>query len=483
MSSLTVIKMDSEIASTLEAFVLDKMAETKLPALSFAIIENGTVTHQRSLGFRDIERRLPATPQTLFGIGSVTKVFTAVAIMQLQDRGHLQVDDPVSKYLDLDLQPFGEPIRIRHFLSHTSGIPALGLAESKHSDRWFMTGLPVADGQDVLTFMQGAEDWAHDKPGQRWFYLNEGFILLGLIIEQVSGQSYADYVTEHILEPLGMHRSYFDRELVEREADVATPYMLDNDGRPFVGTNLYSQIPAAGGLVSNTEDMARFTSMFLNGGLTADATRIISQEALQAMMEPRIALPPVKADLGFPACGDDAEYPGSWGYGLVIHRDFFGHEMAGHGGGVMGASAYMAFIPDRKIGVALQANGHGYPLGQLAVYALAAMLGEDPEQLTFQRRERLLDELQGPYESFRDTMRAEVTRNGDLLELRILLHPVNRVVPLIPLDLDEQAPRFFTFVGGRRISVEFSRSAEGVELVYERYKFRKTLQRIGDITN
>lgn len=463
----------------LEAFVLGRMIETQLPGLSLALIENGTITHQCGFGFRHLERRLPVTPETLFGIGSVTKVFTALAILQLRDRGLLNLDDAVDRYVDLPLHPAGQPIRIWHFLSHTSGIPALGFSESKMSDRWFMNGFPIADDKDVVTFMHGAESWVHAPPGERWFYLNEGYVLLGSIIEKVTGQTYADYVTEQILQPLGMARSYFTRQQVESEADHAIPYLRDRNGTLFVGSNLYSPIPAAGGLVSNVEDMARFALVFLNQGRTGEGRAIISPESLQMMMEPRVGLPhETEPDFAEAAAssqndGIPPDAAGYYGYGLQIYRDFYGHDLVGHGGGVMGGTSYLATIPDCQVGVVLLANGHGYPMGQLAMYALAGLLGQDPERLAFVRRDRLLHALCGSYASFRGTIQAEVLRKGDMLELQIHFHHEDRVVTLIPEELGDRGSRFFTLSGGRRMAVEFARSGASVDLVYERYKFRK----------
>jgi len=487
--------METGQIARLESFLLDKMVETRLPGVSLALIEQGDVSYAGGLGFRDIERRLPVTPQTLFGIGSITKVFTALAIMQLQDRGLLHINDPVSRYVDLAVAPGGEPIRIRHFLTHTSGIPALGYSESKMSDRWFMTGFPIADDHDLLTFMRGAEDWVHALPGERWLYLNEGYILLGSIIERISGQIYIDYVVEHILRPLGLTRSFFRRAEVEGEADYATPYLCDRAGHLFVGSNLYSEIPAAGGLVSSLEDMARFALLFLDTKPVANGHPVVSQAALQLMMEPAVrhlywpddnragfvqtldalsSVPPTVA--GTETGGSDPyspAYTAYHGHGLQVYENFYGHKVIGHGGGVMGGTSYLACIPERGVGVVLLANGHGYSLGEMALYTLAGLLGRDPDRLPFIIRDRLLSALCGAYESFRGTIAAEVTRRQELLELHIHFHHEDRTVHLIPVVLDEHAPRFVTLATGRPVAVEFVRTKERVDLVYERYKFRK----------
>ena len=448
-------------------FALEKMALTKLPALCFALIQEGDVVHQKTMGFRDLKTRESPTPKTLMGLGSVTKVFTSLAIMQLHERGQLDIGDRVSQHVAL---PFSEDldIRIWHLLTHSSGLPGLGFSESKLSARWFMHGFPVNSLEDLLTFMQGAEDWIQTSPGARWFYLNEGYILLGAIIEKVTGQRYADYVTENILKPAGMDRTYYDREKVEAERDVATQYMLDRDNNYLLGANLYGNIPAAGGLVSNLEDMVTFTKMFIGQGSAPNDTSIITPETLGSMREPQVKLPQAQA----PEFGEgDEAYHQS--YGFHVTENFFGQTVVGHGGGVMGGTTYMAFIPEKNAGVVLLSNGHGYPMAQLAMYGLSLLLGEDPEELPFMRSEGMLGELVGSYESFRGTMAASVHKNGDFLELRMHFKHETRVTPLVPFNLGERKRLFLTFSGARRRMVEFRITGDTVELISDRYKFRR----------
>lgn len=174
--------------TALEEFILEKMAETKLPGVSIALIDRGEVVYSRGFGFRDIERGLPATPRTLYGIGSVTKSFTCIALLQLQEQGRLRVDDPVDRYLPLSVRPMGEAVRIHHFMTHSSGIPALAYAEAviRHSVGATDTFVPIGSYDDMLNFVNGAQAWTYTRPGERWFYLNEGYVLLGAIIEKVS---------------------------------------------------------------------------------------------------------------------------------------------------------------------------------------------------------------------------------------------------------------------------------------------------------
>ncbi len=458
--------------AALEERIFEVMRSTNLPGLSMAVVEDSEITYRRAFGYRDLDRGLPATPATLYGVGSLTKSFTCLAIMQLQERGLLNVDDPLDRYVDLSLKPHGETIRLWHLMTHTGGLPALGYAEAvirKHVGA-SATGVPIASADDLLVFMRGAEDWVHCRPGERWFYLNEGYVLLGNVVERVSGQSYCEYVREHILSPLGMHRSFFTRGEVEKDPDAAVPYVLDREGRCIASSYMYGKISSDGGLISNAEDMARYVAMFLGGG-EWDGVRLVTEGSLREMMRPRVATPSRPCPAFDPR---PADQPASYyGYGLGIIPDFCGETLVGHSGSVLVATAYMGFVPARRIGVVLLANGAGYPLSQLGQYALAMLLGEDPEELPFRRAERILADLEGVYETFRGTFQVTVRRKGGLLQIEVRDKYVDQVLPLVPEEANDHRALFYVYAAGLRTPVEFYRTHRGVEMIYERYKMRR----------
>jgi len=166
--------------------------------LSIAVVRDGEVIYARGFGFRDLAISAPATPKTSYCVGSVTKAFTATAIMQLVEKGLLSLDDPVSKYVGVIKDP---EVRIHHLLTHTSGIPVLGYAEALIDTYYGFRKdmlLPIAKSDDVLAYMIGYEDYPRMRPGERWFYLNEGYVILGKIIEKVAGVSYEEYVKRNI---------------------------------------------------------------------------------------------------------------------------------------------------------------------------------------------------------------------------------------------------------------------------------------------
>src|SRR3954467_1403549 len=173
----------------LEAFVAGKISATRLPGLSIALVKGGEVVYSRGFGLADIERRRAATPQTLYGAASITKSFAAISILQLAEKGLLKLSDPVERFLPCPLKSKDAPIRIEHLLTHTSGIPALGYIEGvlRHAHQIGGCELTIKSARDVLKFAQDADARAETSPGERWFYLNEGYVLLGEIIERISG--------------------------------------------------------------------------------------------------------------------------------------------------------------------------------------------------------------------------------------------------------------------------------------------------------
>ena len=445
--------------SSLEEFILDRMRRTRIPGLSIALVRGDEVIYARGFGFRDLNRGIPATPGTVYGIGSITKSFTAIAVMRLVEEGKLSLDDPIDEYVPLKLRPKGEPVTIHHLLTHTSGIPALAYAEAFIRGSLGLSGtwLPLASPEDVIAFMRGSDSWAEARPGERFFYLNEGYVLLGYIISKLTGASYEDYVRKHILEPLGMRRTYFSEEEVRRDPDVAVPYIVDRDGRHVESRFPYG-ITSDGGLLSNALDMSRYISMLINRGELGDA-RILSKESLELMERGYASVP-------WRIFGDE-----SYGYGLVVTNRFLGdRKLVQHGGSVLVYTAYMGYMPEERLGVIVLANASGYPLRFIGMYALALALGRDPMEIEYLRRERIMESLEGTYEAYKGTHRYTVRRQGDMLVLHYSDKYQEQTVPLIPEEISWDYSRFYTLSNGAKLEVEFYRRGDEVVLIFERYK-------------
>lgn len=445
-----------------EDFIFERMSKTHLPGMSVAIIEGGKTIYSRGFGFKDRTYGLRATPNTIYGIGSVTKSFTALSIMQLVNEGKLSLDDPVGKHTPLNLKYMKHPVRVWHLLTHSSGIPALAYAEALIG---YVTGaggkwLPMATYEDLFAFMAEAENCSLAKPGERWFYLNEGYLILGYIVEKLAGMDYRDYVKKRILEPLGMNRTFFGKEKLEADSDAATPYIVTKEGKHKRSEYLYS-LSADGGLLSNTMDLARYVNMYLNRG-EHNGTKILAPELVAEMEKPRIKRP-------LQVFGGEA-----YGYGLGINPNFFGYKLMGHGGSVLVATAYIGYIPERNVGIALLANGSGYPLSQIGMYGLALRLGKNTEELPFIRIDKELDRLTGHYETYKGTMKAQVVKKDMFLFIEIKDKYTEMNIPLLPEKIEGNVKTFYTLQGGGKLKVEFIVENKDVDLIYERYRLRKT---------
>jgi len=280
------------------------------------------------------------------------------------------------------------------------------------------------------------------------------------VIERVSGVSYEEFVRRNILEPLGMKRSYFKREDVERDVDVAVGYIIDREGRHVKSKFPYG-VTADGGLLSNPLDMARYVTMLINRG-SYGGIELVSSKTIESMER-------VYAKLPYESIVADG-----YGYGLMVKEDFLGRKLIGHGGSVLTYTAYMGYVRGDNVGVVVMANSSGYPLSLVALYTLAYTLGYDPEKLEFRRVDRVYSRIAGVYQSFKGTMRLTVRRKAGAIVLEYRDRYVEDVTPLTPAKIEEDYALFYAYTLTGRIPVEFRIKGDKVEMVYERYKLLKT---------
>ena len=447
----------------IDRFILEKMSETRIPSISLGILKEGEVVYRRGYGFKDVSKALASDEYTLYGVGSITKSFTALAIVQLEEDGKLSVEDPVDKYIEEVPEAFQRNVTIHHLLTHSSGIPALAYAEAYIrgllgvDDRW----LPITNVRDLISFMRDAHMWRETEPGKRFFYLNEAYVLLGEIISRVSREPYTEYVKKHILTPLRMNRSFFKEEEVLRDGNWAKPYVIDQDGK-HVESRFPFGITSDGGLISNVIDLLKYIEMYINRGVYG-GNRLVSEKSIAKMEEPYIKF-------SYELFGGE-----SYGYGLIITPNFFGHRLVGHSGSLLVHTGYMGYIRDKNIGVALLANASGYRLSYIGAYILALMLDRDPMEIRFIKNDEIMKKLEGGYRTYMGTMTARVVKRDSLLYLIMREGAKEIEIPLFPQELEEDHALFTTNVSWREYQVEFNIYEDKVDLIYERYKFRKHL--------
>ncbi|HEV3340654.1 MAG TPA: serine hydrolase [Pirellulales bacterium] len=387
------------------ARAFDDTTEKKIGDYLAACVEaeqfNGTVLVardnerlvSRGFGLANFEHEIPNTPQTKFRLGSITKQFTAMAIMILQERGKLSVDDRISKYLDASPETWKD-VTLHHLLSHTSGIPNLtSFPDFRQTIRLAATPAGMIDRfrDKPLEFV----------PGEKFAYSNSGYILLGVAIEKAAGKPYEAFLREAIFEPLGMNETgydHFEEIITSRAAGYQRGASLAN--AEFIDMSLPY---AAGALYSTVGDLHRWHEALSAGTL-------LSEKATTALFTP------VKGD---------------YAYGWNVQTRS-GHVVTSHGGGINGFATSILRIPDQNICIVVLSNTVPAPAGRMTNDLASLLLGQ-PYPLPKIRRvaevdPKVYDELAGRYE-LAPSLIMTVSRQGDRLLTQITGQPQVEIFP------------------------------------------------------
>jgi CubicO group peptidase (beta-lactamase class C family) len=308
---------------------IGEMAEKRRFSGTILIAQDDQVLLSKGYGQADLESGKPNTPETRFRIGSITKGFTATAILILQEQGKLSVQEHVCAYIP-DCPAAWQAITIHHLLTHTSGL----------SDRTFFT--EILPGRHEEHFTPGAlidlfRDVPLDfEPGREYRYSNTGYMLLGYMLEQVSGQAYEAFLQEHIFAPLNLANTGYDHMVNE----VATCYSSYGDKARFYDTSfMYS----AGGLYSTVEDLYRWLQ-----ALRTDS--YFSQAAFAALFTPFVSIPSEDTYV-LDAYGQETNYGYGWIIGETDH-----HRLVGHDGSYFGFFGIQRYYPDDHITIIMLSN-------------------------------------------------------------------------------------------------------------------------------
>lgn len=408
----------------------------------------------RFIGFgrSDLLGLKPVGERTLFGVGSVTKSFTALSVLLLEEEGRLGLEDPVSDHLP-ELGFLGRSVLVEHLLTHTSGMPSLGVAEAIIGGALGGSGgiRPEGWAEFVGLVGRGLSERVFG-PGERFIYWNEGYTILGELVARTCGRSFREFVRAGVLEPLGMVRTGFGASMFS-DPDAAEPRILEG-GRPVRARFPdHPLLDAAGGLVSCAVDLTRYVSAYLEGDVAGGLRGLLA----------KVWRPRVKCSLPSPF---GEEY---YGYGWAVCVDFLGHTLVHHSGNVGVHSAYVGFIPERRVGVVVLSGGGDVRVDYVGGYVLALLLGAEPERLGFVRYQRYAERLVGEYLNFAGTVRMSVKRVGPILYATFRSGEGANTFPLL---LDGE--RLYLAVGVERIPVEVL--GEG-DLLVERNRFRRLGQR------
>lgn len=348
------------------------------------VARDGKVLVSKGYGMADVENDVPNTPETRFRLGSLTKQFTAASILLLQERGKLSVQDSVCKYV-APCPAAWQPVTIHHLLSHTGGVPNFTAFPDYQKT--------MREPAPVESLMARFRDRPLDfKPGEDWKYSNSGYVLLGHVVEKVSGQSYESFLRENIFEPLKMTSTGYDHtaEIVRRRARGYAP---GPDGGIVNAAYLDMSIPfSAGGLYSTVGDLYLWDQALYGG-------KLLKKPSLDAMMTP---------------------VRNNYGYGLGVDK-IFGRPMTGHNGGIEGFATSIIRFTDDRLTVIVLSNNEAARARRIAADLAAIAFGEKyelpVERVVVKVDPKIYDAYVGEYELGPGFV-LTITREGDHLMMQ-----------------------------------------------------------------
>ncbi len=356
------------------------------PGAAVIVVKDGKTVFRKAYGMANLELGVPLQPDMVFRLGSITKQFTATAILLLAEEGKLNVQDRIEKHLP-GYPTHGHTITIEHLLTHTSGIQSY-------------TGMPGWMRDKIMTPMKPEEiiegfkkEPMNFAPGERWAYNNSGYILLGAIIEKVSGKSYEAFVKERIFDPLGMTSSYYDNSepIIKKRASGYTGDAKEPRNARYLSM---TQPYAAGSLASTVDDLARWDQALAAG-------KLLKPESLAQAWKPYV----LKG-------GEPTTYGYGWGPAKLR-----GRRSIAHGGGIFGFSTFALSLPDDKVYVAVLCNSDS-PATDPGFLArkLAALAAGDPfpEWTEVKVDNAILERYAGVYRIDANSTRTVTVKDGRL---------------------------------------------------------------------
>jgi CubicO group peptidase (beta-lactamase class C family) len=366
---------------TIDAYVEEQMQRLNIPGVSLAVIEGDQIVHLRGFGKARPGGEAP-TPQTPFFIGSLTKSFTALAVMQLVEAGKVELDAPVQRYLPwfrvADPQASsqtpalapersaGASVTVRHLLNQTSGLPGLlGMADLGDLDSRPDSTARRVRALSTLKLTRPA--------GSKFEYSNTNYNVLGLIVEAASGEPYSDYIQQHIFDPLDMSHSYASKAVAQRNGlAVGHRFWF---GHPCPAPDLpvpLGSLPS-GQLISSAEDMAHYLIAHLNGGRYC-GRQILSEAGVAELHRPAAEINEMGLSLGYYGMG--------W-----INQKTGESTIVSHSGIVPDFGAFMALLPEQKKGLVLLYNANHAMMkmtyDELGMGAAQRLAGEHPAPALF----------------------------------------------------------------------------------------------------
>jgi CubicO group peptidase (beta-lactamase class C family) len=316
------------------------MDEWKVPGVAIAVVKDGKVIYAKGYGYRDLEKKLPVTPDTLFAIGSITKSFTALTFGMLNDEGKVEWDKPVREMLpELAMSdPFAnDHATPRDFFSHRSGLP-------RHDLLWYSSNFSRADLVNRIRYLKPTKDLR-----SVFQYNNLTIMTMGYLEGKITGLGWEGTVGTRIFSPLDMTHSNFAVADMEKSENHALAYEWRKDAVKLVPYHNIDSIGPAGSINSSVNDMSHYLTFQLGDG-TWQGKRLVSEGNLREMHSPQTAVADPPPALSFSELGHHA-----YGFAWVV-TSYRGHNLVWHNGGIDGFYALLSLLPDDHMGVVVLTN-------------------------------------------------------------------------------------------------------------------------------
>ncbi len=408
----TVFGTSLTIAQNLETEfdkILSENYSGENPGVTALVFKEGKVLYRKAFGMANLELKVPMKPENVFEIGSITKQFTSVSILMLIEQGKLSLDDEITKFIP-DYPTNGKKIAVHHLLNHTSGVKS-------YTDMESFMALARQDMSPIEIIDHFKNEEMEFDPGEKWKYNNSGYIILGHIIEEVSGKPYAEFVSENIFKPLGMKSSYYGSmtQLIPNRATGYSPVESGWRNADYLSLTLPY---AAGSLMSSVDDMLLWHKAVHNNKLIKPESRA----------------------LAFTNTTLNNGDPTNYGYGWSV-SEVNGTPSIEHGGGIFGYTTSGIYVPEENLYVIVLTNRDGSSPADVSVKMAAHALGKPYAEtdIKISLTEAQLKKWVGNYAFDEDVLRSITFEDGKLFSQR----EGSDKLPIFPLSENR-----FIFDGG-----------------------------------
>ena len=463
----------------LDKIIRRLMRKNNTPGVAISVIQNNKTVYSKGFGCRNLKQQLPMTTDTLLGIGSITKSFTAFAIMKLVEMGKLSLDDSAAKHLPAEPFLSHPDICIKHMLNHSSGVPSLdaGMLAFSYTFDDYSRVYPATHLEDFLAHMAGAEEFILFKPGEQFFYNNDMYTCLGFIIEALSGLSFVEFFQQEILTPLEMHRAVLTKDAFANDPsnDVMSGYLPHSqEGKRAVKESdmpMDGHLQAPGGIYVSMTEMQNYMQCLLNGGVFK-GTRLLSQASVDRLFADGIPTPY--------GSGPNPLY--SLGWTIEEPSETMPHVCIQHGGGMGTSNSFLILVPELELGVVIAENAGTGITPLIARCAIALAMDQNPnEVLEDLKIGAALDEVKGSYKSAYDMYSLTISQKGPVLQADLETDDGSFSFPLLVKDIESYSDRLefsvYSLRSQSKGTVIFYRDKDSGKVAfaaYDRFLYRRT---------